>query len=123
VTVATLIRDILQPDGFQVEFLLDVASGIEKLLASSYDVVLCDLRMAGTDGRAIYEMLQQAGSPLLSRFAFVTGDTMSQSSLAFLKQSGVPYLAKPFLVEDLRQFVASLLITENPRSILPSRAK
>jgi hypothetical protein len=39
------------------------------------------------------------------KLLFVTGDTMSPRTLEFLKSSGLPYLAKPFLVEELKGIV------------------
>jgi hypothetical protein len=42
---------------------------------------------------------------LQHRFLFVTGDTMSPRTLDFLKSSGLPYLAKPFLVGELKEAV------------------
>ena len=43
------------------------------------------------------------------RLLFVTGDTMSPRTLEFLKSSGLPYLAKPFLVEELKEAVRQAL--------------
>jgi FixJ family two-component response regulator len=45
------------------------------------------------------------GSPMQHKLLFVTGDTMSPRTLEFLKSSGLPYLAKPFLVEELKEIV------------------
>ncbi len=61
--------------------------------------------MPNLDGRAFYKALADAGNPLQHRLIFVTGDTMSPRTLDFLESSGVPYLAKPFLVEELKQIV------------------
>jgi DNA-binding response OmpR family regulator len=46
-----------------------------------------------------------AESPLQHRLVFVTGDTLSPHTLEFLESSGLPYLAKPFLVEELKRAV------------------
>jgi CheY-like chemotaxis protein len=104
-TVAQLIRDILEDEGYTVEIVLDLQARFPAILESRFSLILCDLKMAGLDGRAFYERLAQKGSPLQYRVAFITGDTLSQSTLAFLKKTGVSCLAKPFLVEDLKEFV------------------
>ncbi len=39
------------------------------------------------------------------KLLFVTGDTMSPRTLDFLKSSRLPYLAKPFLVDELKEAV------------------
>jgi two-component system NtrC family sensor kinase len=104
-TVAQLIADILREDGYSVEILLNPQAAVERVLNTSYDLVLCDLRMAEMDGRDIYRALGRAGRGMQERIAFMTGDTHSSFTSNFLRETGVACLAKPFLVEDLLQFV------------------
>ena len=61
--------------------------------------------MPHLDGRGFYRELVRRGSPLARRFVFVTGDTLAPHTVHFLETSGVPYLAKPFLVEELKEAV------------------
>ena len=74
-----------------------------------YDLVICDLKMPHLDGRAFYRALVRANSPLQHRVVFVTGDTLTPHTLEFLEHSGLPYLAKPFLVEELKHVVEQAL--------------
>lgn len=104
-TVAQLIADILREDGYSVEILLNPQAAVERVLNTSYDLVLCDLRMAEMDGRDIYRALGRAGRGMQERIAFMTGDTHSSFTSNFLRETGAACLAKPFLVEDLLQFV------------------
>ena len=104
-TVAQLIADVLTGDGYRVDMLIDSREAIERLRTQAYDLVICDLKMPHVDGRALYRSLTNANSPLQHRFVFVTGDTLSPHTLEFLKSSGLPYLGKPFLVEELKQVV------------------
>jgi DNA-binding response OmpR family regulator len=56
---------------------------------------------------------------LQHRLIFVTGDTLSPHTLEFLESSGLPYLAKPFLVEELKQAVQQAFArarAESPRA-------
>jgi FixJ family two-component response regulator len=57
------------------------------------------------DGRAFYRALVRRASPLQYRMVFVTGDTLAPHTVEFLQSSGVPYVAKPFLVEELKEVV------------------
>jgi FixJ family two-component response regulator len=90
------------------------------------------LKMPNLDGPGLYRALLRRGSPLQQKLLFVTGDTMSPRTLDFLKSCGLPYLAKPFLVDELkeavRQAVAALPAGEvvaagQERSSAVARAK
>src|SRR5579863_9616281 len=108
-TVAHLIADVLGEEGLPVEIILDGQEGLDHALSGHYDLLICDLRMPGVDGRAIYRELEAHGSPLGHQMIFVTGDTLAPHTLEFLESAGVPYLAKPFLVEELKALVAQTL--------------
>jgi signal transduction histidine kinase/CheY-like chemotaxis protein len=100
-TVAQLVVDVLAEQGHHVEAVLDSREGLERALAGGYDLVICDLRMPRLDGRGFYQALVAEGHPLRQRIFFITGDTLAPRTLEFLEQVGIPYLAKPFLVEEL----------------------
>jgi signal transduction histidine kinase/FixJ family two-component response regulator len=108
-TVAQLIEDVLREEGHQVEAVLDSQEGLTRLARNNYDLVVCDLRMPRLDGPAFYEALVRAGSPLTDRIIFITGDTLAPRTLEFLEPNGFPYLAKPFLVEELKIAVNRML--------------
>jgi FixJ family two-component response regulator len=80
------------------------------------------LRMPHLDGRDFYHELVRRGSPSKHRLIFVTGDTMTPRTLQFLRSSGLPYLAKPFLVEELKEIAYRALrsIAPGPRLSLKS---
>jgi two-component system NtrC family sensor kinase len=108
-TVAHLIADVLGEEGHPVEIILDGHDGLNRIGAGEHDLVICDLRMPHLDGRAIYRELAAKRSPMLHRLVFVTGDTLAPLTMEFLAASGVPFLAKPFLVEELKGIVIQAL--------------
>jgi CheY-like chemotaxis protein len=110
-TVAHLIADVLSEDGHKVEIVLDGRDGLDRASAGNYDLIICDLRMPHLDGRAIYRELAAKGSPMQHRLVFVTGDILAPRTLEFLEKSGLPFLAKPFLVEELKAVVGRALAT------------
>jgi signal transduction histidine kinase/ActR/RegA family two-component response regulator len=111
-TVSQLISDVMSEMGHGVDTLLDSREAFDRLKGSEYDLIICDLRMPHLDGPGLYRELVRRGSPFQHRLLFVTGDTMSPRSLEFLNSSGVPYLAKPFLVEELKEAVRQALAAE-----------
>jgi CheY-like chemotaxis protein len=108
-TVAQLIVDVLREEGHQVEAAVDSQDGLTRISRAHYDLVICDLRMPRLDGPAFYEALVSAGSPMQNRIIFITGDTLAPRTLEFLEPRSLPYLAKPFLVEELKLAVNRML--------------
>jgi len=114
-TVAQLIVDVLREEGHQIEAVLDSTEGLTRISRTPFDLVICDLRMPRLDGPAFYEALVRSGSPMQKQILFITGDTVAKRTLDFLEPNGLPYLAKPFLVEELKLAVNRLLeSTEKP---------
>jgi CheY-like chemotaxis protein len=108
-TVAELIADVMSEEGHMVDTLLDSRAALAKLEEKNYSLVICDLKMPYVDGPGLYRALVRGENPMQHRVLFVTGDTMGPRTLEFLKSSGLPYLAKPFLVDELKDAVRQAL--------------
>ena len=108
-TVSQLISDVMSEMGHRVDTLLDSREAFDRMKESNYDLIICDLRMPHLDGAGLYHELVKRRSPFQHKLLFVTGDTMSPRSLEFLNSNKVPYLAKPFLVEELKEAVRQAL--------------
>jgi len=108
-TVAQLIADVLGEEGHRVEAVLDSQEGLDRVARHNYELVICDLRMPGVDGRAFHQALVRSANPAQHRMLFVTGDTLAPRTLEFLEKHELPYLAKPFLVEELKVVVNRVL--------------
>lgn len=118
--VARLIADVLAEEGHRAEVALDSREGLALIGKQAYGLVLCDLRMPYLSGRSLFQDLQRRKHPLCRRFVFVTGDALSPNTAQFLKTSGVPYLAKPFLIEELKAVVQRALQRACPLVPLPA---
>ena len=119
-TVLQLIADVLREEGYRVDTVVDSRQGLELARAHHYDLLICDLRMPHLDGRAFYGELAREENPLQHRLIFVTGDTLAPKTVDFLRTCGLPYLAKPFLVDELKEVVARRLGKTGP---VPSPAE
>ena len=97
-SITELITEILTRGGCDVSAVTGGELALQKMQEESYDLIVCDLRMPGMDGRQLYNEVQKAKPELTRRFLFLTGD-ISDESLAFLKGANQPYLMKPFTME------------------------
>jgi CheY-like chemotaxis protein len=79
------------------------------LARHEFDVVLCDLRMPVMDGPQLYEALKSVNPKMLSRMAFITGDTFSGSVSPFLEGTGRPFIQKPFSPSELHDLIDRVL--------------
>jgi signal transduction histidine kinase/CheY-like chemotaxis protein len=122
-TVARLIADVLGDEGFQVDVLLDGREALEQAGRENYDLVICDMKMPGLDGQHFYKGLVQGGNRLSERFLFVTGDVVSQHTQRFMERHNLPHVAKPFLMEELKDQVRSLLDLHFARERRPAETR
>jgi len=114
-TVAQLISDVLCEEGHKVEAVLDSQEGLTRLARARYDLIICDLRMPRLDGPTFYDVLVRTQSPARDRILFITGDTLGPHTVEFLKSRQLPFLAKPFLVEELK-LAANRILTGRVRA-------
>jgi C4-dicarboxylate-specific signal transduction histidine kinase/CheY-like chemotaxis protein len=74
---------------------------VAQLQRRHYDLIVLDLKLpGGQTGEQLYRHFEKNQPALLPRILFVTGDSASESTRAFLERSGRRFLLKPFSVED-----------------------
>jgi PAS domain S-box-containing protein len=110
------LRRYFTRKGWAVEESPDGADALSKLLRPEatriYDVVLCDLKMAGVSGMDVYERVLATNTAIANRFILSTGDTSAPDVSGFLSQVTVPILEKPFELTVVEQLAESVR-TEN----------
>ena len=107
--IINLLSRFLILEGCEVEKALDGKSALEKMNATPFDFITCDVRMSGMDGVTFYQKLKQKKSPYLNKIIFVTGDTTSDEIQEFLNSIENPLLKKPFELHDIKQVIQGLL--------------
>jgi CheY-like chemotaxis protein len=100
---------LLHRDGYTVHTAANGQHALAQLRTQCYDVILCDLYMPALDGPTLYALLRQQSPDLCQRMIFVTGDTLSVESTAFLAQCGQPCLYKPCTAADVRRAIQQRL--------------
>jgi two-component system, NtrC family, sensor kinase len=94
---------------FTVETAGEGAAALDLARARTFDAIVCDLRMPGMDGPTFYQHLSREMPALAARTLFITGDTVSESSRAFLAATAQPVLSKPFEFERLEELLVGLV--------------
>ena len=108
-TVGGLIADVLRDEGMRVDVLRDGESALDRAEHEEYDLVICDLKMPGMDGQSFFQQLGKRRNPLQGHVLFVTGDAVAPRTQEFLERHRLPYVAKPFRVEELSRAVRGML--------------
>ena len=106
--IAALLADMLGRQGYDCDVVDTGEAALKRLATKDYALILCDLRMPGVDGAAVYDWLRQHRPHLCARVGFVTGDTLGSATEGFVARTGRPMLEKPFVPSALRQLVAEI---------------
>lgn len=77
-----------------------------------FDVLLCDLMLAGVTGRKVYETVLERWPEQAPRIVFMSGITTDNARSGILEGIENPMIEKPFRLKVLRQRVAELLESE-----------
>lgn len=99
--VASLVGDALVGAGHIVDTSSTAAATLERLQGRPYDAVVADIRMPEMDGPRLYREIERLYPELARHVVFVTGDTLSPTTAAFIRGIGAPVVGKPFEIEDL----------------------
>jgi DNA-binding response OmpR family regulator len=96
---------VLGGDGFHLDMAESGRVAQQKTQADDYDLILIDLRTPLINGQEFYGYLAEHRPELAEKVVFTTGEMMKEESSFFLEASGIPYLAKPFTPDELRDMV------------------
>jgi len=104
------VLSFLKRRGIRTTAVGDGADALKALAEQTFDVIVCDVRMPGMNGREFLERLRQQHPAMVGRLIFSTGDTFAPDTTALLEEAGAPSLVKPFdfaKLETLLREVAS----------------
>jgi len=107
--IAGVVAEVLALDGHAVDTVAHGGAALAKARVQPYDLILSDIRMPEVDGPSFYRELARRDPQLLPRVIFMTGDTLSASTRAFLEQTRVPCVRKPFTLAEIRAIVQRTL--------------
>ncbi|HEX4141539.1 MAG TPA: ATP-binding protein [Candidatus Methylacidiphilales bacterium] len=91
----------------------DGGEALQLLSKNRYDAIVSDIRMPGVDGPELYERSVAMDPNYKSRFLFMSGDLVRDSTQGFVSSLNCPCLAKPFALQVLYQNLEPLLNGDN----------
>ncbi len=107
--LVSILTKILEAEGHRVETAPNGVQALAKLGQRTFDLIVSDVRMPELDGPGFYHEVASRHPELLSRFVFLTGDTLSPETSEFLARTGSARLAKPFTSHDVRRITRAVL--------------
>ena len=107
--VQQFLVEILTDEGYEVDTIDNGSDTLEKLKREDYDVILLDIKLPGISGIDLYEHLRKKAQTLARKIIFITGDTTSRDTLAFMGSVQRPCILKPFSVKQLLEGIDQIL--------------
>ncbi len=98
----------LDASGYDVKPVTTGKEALDALNSETYDAIISDLRMPEISGEELFEVVRDEHPEMASRMVFTSGDMTREASLEFLKDSGCPYLQKPYELTDLLEILTAL---------------
>jgi DNA-binding response OmpR family regulator len=103
--IARVCVRTLTAEGFEVDIAVNGKIAYYWLDKDMYDLCLVDIRTPEMNGIELYRQLKEDCSEMTGRVIFTSGDVTDGNVKVFLKETGRPFLAKPFTPEELRSVV------------------
>ena len=105
--VSTIVRALGRDNAVVGE--TSAERGLERVLSEPpFDVIICDMMMAGLTGMDIYEKIAHERPGMERRIVFVSGGAHTARTRAFLSKVPNRCLSKPFAPEGLSSILAQV---------------
>ena len=100
--VMNFVRLALERHGYACTAANSAADGIRLLESRRFSGIISDMRTpGGATGADVHAWLVAHRPQLKNRILFITGDTVNEDTMNALVSTGVPYIEKPFRVQEL----------------------
>ena len=107
----SMIKEDLTSHSYEVTTAPNGETALRTLREKKFDLIVCDIKMPGLNGRQVYERLREESPETCRRMIFVTGDVVGEQLRDFLETEKRPCIAKPFTLCELRKAIRSTLAT------------
>jgi DNA-binding NtrC family response regulator len=101
-SVMDFIRIALERNGYSCATASSGADGLKLLQSGEFSGIISDMRTpGGVSGADVYTWIVANKPDLKEKMLFITGDLVNEETMKALTDTGVPYIEKPFRVQQL----------------------
>ena len=100
---------VLSKEGFRVDTVANNKLAEDKIKEEDYDLILVDIKTPVMNGKELYQSIIDNLPKMADRVIFTTGDVMAGDTGTFIRESGRPFLPKPYTPEELGKIVNQTL--------------
>jgi len=100
--IKELVAEVLESRGYAVATVASAEEALAAMQRSPFDLVISDLHLSGSSGAALAGDIAREWPALARRVILLTGDPSTLDG-------AVPYLRKPFAVDQMLRAVAARL--------------
>ncbi|MFN0047573.1 MAG: sigma-54-dependent transcriptional regulator [Cytophagales bacterium] len=120
--ICTLLEKYLKKEGFGVDTAFSGKSGLAKIKADKFEVVLCDFRLPDIDGKQMLTEIKTIAPQL--QVIIITGYSDVRVAVSLIKSGAYEYVTKPIYPEEILEIIKSALKTStaSPAVSLVSKA-
>jgi DNA-binding response OmpR family regulator len=104
-----MCQRVFTREGFEVDIAVNGILAQDMIKKRQYQICLIDIRTPKMSGAELYQWLQKKYPRLANQVIFTTGSMIDEKTMAFIEQSGRPFLAKPFTPDELTAIVKESL--------------
>jgi DNA-binding response OmpR family regulator len=107
--IGNMCERVLTREGFEVDIAVNGILAQDMIKKRQYNICLIDVRTPEMNGTELYQWLQKKYPQMANRVVFTTGSVLDEKTMTFIKQSGRPFLPKPFTPDELIAVVKKAL--------------
>jgi DNA-binding response OmpR family regulator len=100
-SIGNMCQRVLTREGFEVDIALNGTLAQDMIEKKPYNICLIDIRTPKMSGSDLYQWLKGKYPQVANRVVFTTGSAIDEKTMAFIEQSGRPFLPKPFTPNEL----------------------
>jgi DNA-binding NtrC family response regulator len=102
-SIRNTLKEVLEYEKHEVDLAEDGAGGIELFSSNTYDLVLCDIKMAKMDGIEVLQKLNEISS--LTPVVMISGHGNIDTAVEAIKKGAYDFLEKPL---DLNRLLITI---------------